>query len=321
MAEGGFQVGELAKFMFCDDPVEENITIESLNTNEALALTAETFAKAGKVVIAEAAFNYENLLIRADIVVKEGKNISLYEVKSKSFKGDEVDSTDSFLSFKGKPNESVSSNWIPYLYDLAFQKYVITKSCPGFSVKSHLVLANETAKATIDGLNQLFQIEKNGTRTKVKIKEGLKSEDLGAPVLVTINLDDLIDNIWHTYKTPVTYGKDLSFEDYIKLCSATYEEDVRIFAPVSSACKDCAYQVKPGKDEGKKDGLKECWKNRTGYSDDLLTKPFSFALWQGKTDNQIEGGFFLLENIPEESIVSKTKKKAIEEKTGLNREE
>ncbi len=321
LAEGGFQVGELAKYMFCDDPVGDDITVETLNTDEALLITAEKFGVPGKVVLAEAAFKYENLIIRADVIVKEGNRIDLYEVKAKSFDGDEVDNTDSFLSYKGKPTESIGSKWAPYLYDLAFQKYVITKAFPYSIVRAHLVLADKSAKASIDGLNQLFQIEKNEGRTRVKIKEGLTKADLGEPVLTVINLDDLVEKIWHDYKMPTTYGNELSFEDYVMLCSDTYENDTRIFAPISAACRDCTYQVKPGKDDDKKSGLKECWKNHTGYSDELLAKPLAFSLWQGRTNNQIQDGIFLLENIPEESIISKSTKKATDEKAGLTREE
>lgn len=36
LAEGGFQVGELAKYLFCDDPVGQNITVNTLDYDEAL---------------------------------------------------------------------------------------------------------------------------------------------------------------------------------------------------------------------------------------------------------------------------------------------
>ena len=54
LAEGGFQVGELAKYYFCNDPVAENISIDTLNYQEALRQTAEKINNGAKV-IAEAA--------------------------------------------------------------------------------------------------------------------------------------------------------------------------------------------------------------------------------------------------------------------------
>jgi hypothetical protein len=67
LAKGGFQVGELAKYYFSDNPVADDITINTLNHEEALAETQRRLAMPGKVVIAEAAFKFQNLFIRADI--------------------------------------------------------------------------------------------------------------------------------------------------------------------------------------------------------------------------------------------------------------
>ncbi len=72
LAEGGFQVGELAKYMFCEDPVAQQITVDTLNYDDDLQRTEAMLARPGRVVIAEAAFKHNNLFIRADIVVKEG---------------------------------------------------------------------------------------------------------------------------------------------------------------------------------------------------------------------------------------------------------
>src|SRR6478672_1772714 len=38
LAEGGFQVGELAKFLFCEDPITEKITIDEKGYDEAIAI-------------------------------------------------------------------------------------------------------------------------------------------------------------------------------------------------------------------------------------------------------------------------------------------
>jgi|SRR6266496_3914906 len=54
LADGGFQVGELAKFLFCNDPVAEKITIEERDYQTSLQKTNEKLASAN-AVIAEAA--------------------------------------------------------------------------------------------------------------------------------------------------------------------------------------------------------------------------------------------------------------------------
>src|SRR2546422_286109 len=72
LAEGGFQVGELAKFLFSDDPVGQDITIKTLDYDQALNETNERL-KNKSVTIAEAAFCYKSLFIRA--VINDGSCI------------------------------------------------------------------------------------------------------------------------------------------------------------------------------------------------------------------------------------------------------
>jgi len=105
------------------------------------------------VVIFEAAFQYKNLFIRADIIEKKGNTINLLEVKSKSFDDSDYKA---MLSKKGFLN----TKWTEYVYDVAFQKYVITKAYPVLDVHAYLILANKNAIATVDGLNQKFQLKK-----------------------------------------------------------------------------------------------------------------------------------------------------------------
>ena len=157
LASGGFQVEELARLHF-----PEGILIEDLqdcsayNYQEKVDQTYELL-KREKVVIFEAAFLYENLFIRVDIIEKDGNKIKLIEVKAKSFSS-------------SKPEEiKFSSEWQFYLFDVAFQKYVIEHAFPQFNVSPFLMLADKDKKTTVDGLNQLFRITKRANnRTGIK---------------------------------------------------------------------------------------------------------------------------------------------------------
>ena len=75
LAEGGFQVGALAKCYF-----PGGYDIESKDPDEALRMTNELMRKPD-VTLYEAAFLYGNLFIRTDILVKRGKQLELIEVK------------------------------------------------------------------------------------------------------------------------------------------------------------------------------------------------------------------------------------------------
>ena len=98
LAEGGFQVGELAKHYFAG-----GYDIESLDYYEALRITNELLMREN-VIIYEAAIKYENFFIRTDILIKKGRNIELIEVKAKS--------ADDFYNTNG-----IKPAWMPYLLD------------------------------------------------------------------------------------------------------------------------------------------------------------------------------------------------------------
>jgi len=112
LAEGGFQVGELAKCYF-----PGGHDIQTLDHEQALVETNDLL-QADEVTIYEAALAINNLFIRADILVKNGSLLSLYEIKAKSFNPE--DETP-FYTKKG----ALSAEWKLYLYDIAFQKRVI----------------------------------------------------------------------------------------------------------------------------------------------------------------------------------------------------
>jgi hypothetical protein len=113
LAEGGFQVGELAKAM---SPGGHDV--KSLGYDESLAETNQLLEQEN-VTIYEAAIRFENLFIRIDVLRKQGNVFDLVEVKAKSF--DDVD------EFVGKRSGKVSKPWTPYLIDVAFQEYVQKK--------------------------------------------------------------------------------------------------------------------------------------------------------------------------------------------------
>ena len=62
---------------------------------------------------------------------------------------------------------------IEYVYDVAFQKWVVVNALkelyPGFNVKAYLMMADKDQVASVDGMNQCFRIVKDkNNRTKVE---------------------------------------------------------------------------------------------------------------------------------------------------------
>ncbi|MBP7728381.1 MAG: DUF2779 domain-containing protein [Bacteroidia bacterium] len=291
LAEGGFQVGELAKYMFCEDPVAQQITVDTLNYDDALQRTEAMLARPGRVVIAEAAFKHNNLFIRADIVVKEGSLLKLYEVKAKSFEGEGESEFESegdekkeakFMSKKkGTDQEKVKPDWVPYLYDLAFQKYVITKAKPLLEVEAYLLMVNKNATASVEGLNQKFKITRDGAKTKVITPDGITPAELGSPILEAVPMDDIVEKIWNKYPVPTDYKVGMGFEDFVKLCEETYIANERVFTPLGKKCRDCQYSTKPEEAGFKKSGFMECWIENTKRTEEELSSPLVLEIWGG----------------------------------------
>jgi hypothetical protein len=82
LAEGGFQVGELARCYF-----PEGHDIKDLDYTSSLMQTNELL-KHENITIFEAAIQYNNLFIRVDILQKKDNLVRLIEVKAKSYSKD-----------------------------------------------------------------------------------------------------------------------------------------------------------------------------------------------------------------------------------------
>lgn len=304
LAKGGFQVGELAKCYF-----PGGINIEELDYETSLSKT-NALLQQENVIIYEAAFLYKTLFIRADVLVKKGKTIFLYEVKAKS-----ADSADEVMVKKdGLPK----SDWEPYLCDIAFQKHVVTNAMPGHTVKAFLMVADKSTTATVDGLNQKFLLglDSHG-KTKVDIVGDIGSVELGAPLLCAIPVDGFIDRI---YAEPVFHVEtSSSFKDLIALLAGHYERDERLQATLTANCKKCEFKASEIDEvSGLSSGFKECWTRVNKFTAADFLKPSVLDIWnyRGKDKFISEGRFFQSDIIPED-LLPKTAKKTTAVEPGM----
>jgi hypothetical protein len=290
LAEGGYQVGALAKCYYPD-----GIEIKERGYDISLQKTIELLTKEN-VVIFEAAFQYKNLFIRADIIEKKGNTINLLEVKSKSFDG--RNSSD-MLTKKGFLN----TKWTEYVYDVAFQKYVITKAYPDFDVRAYLMLADKNAVATVNGLNQKFQlISTDDDRTIVEIVSDVSKEGLGEEILIRVNIDGIIDKIFQGTDSP--NPSDKSFIEYIHFLADMYERDEKIVVPIHKDCKLCEYQTTREEDlQGKFSGFKECWSKQLGWDNEMFKLPLILDIWDFRSKQKlIDSGIYLMRDVKEDQI-------------------
>lgn len=290
LAEGGFQVGELARQYH-----PEGYSIDERGYKIPLKKTEELLKKE-KVIIFEPAIKYKNLFIRVDVLKKSGKTMDLIEVKAKSFAG--KDSMD-FLNKKG----FIRSGWRAYIYDVAFQKLVMQKAFPDHKIKAYLMLADKNKTATVDGLNQLFRIQKDADDyTSVIPAEALTYDDLGDEILVKVNIDDIIERIFSGEDFIEKPG--MSFEEWVFFLSDKYENDIKIPPQLSKKCKECEFKCsKEEKSTGLKNGFQECWKKKLNWADTDFEKPSMMDIWYfRRRDDMIEEGKYFMEDVTKDDL-------------------
>lgn len=292
LAEGGFQVEEYARLKY-PGGIMIHSDYENYDYQAYHDLTQE-YLKNEDVVLFEAAFLIDGLFVRTDILEKKGNKLFLREVKAKSW-GDD----DSFLGKKG----GINAPWKPYLWDLAFQTYVVQKCHPDFEVIPSMILADKTKKATISGINQLFRIQKGKDHRADIINLAESYESLGEELVREIEVSEIISGIMTgKYKNL----DDKTFLQCLELIRNNYLNDSFSHWPVDySACKKCEFKTAEN-DEGLKSGFENCFKTMHGWGGVELHKPNIFDIWDWRNDKLVAQEKFFKELITEEDVQVKT---------------
>ena len=262
LADGGFQVEELSRMLIPDGHLLTG------NDNEYDILWRQTrdLLTRDNVVIYEGAILYKRLFIRADIIEKKGNTINLIEVKAKSF---DPDDENEFLGKKG----GINSDWKSYLFDLAFQKFVFQKRYPNHEIKSYLMLADKSKKATVDKLNQLFRIKRSAThRTGIEvIATGIS--DIGESIMTQVDMSDIVEGIINDNED-YKYFDDHTFVEMVKMFRDAYEQDDYLNWPTNySACNKCEFKTIPGENDDLDSGYEYCFQKQHQWTAAHFEKP------------------------------------------------
>ena len=284
LAEGGFQVGELAK-IYCE--VDDGCDLGGIRGyDESVAKTKELL-KRDKVTIAEGAFRYGDLFIRADIIRKTGDQIDLIEVKAKSW-----NPADPFVKIpRGEDVECVVPGIRAYAYDVAFQKYVVVKALAEAGVhaqvNAYLMLADKSKVADVGGINQYFKICKDGNRKKVEYRPGAVSLKGHTEILTPFNMDDICEKIYHgQVGDAVEMFRGQTFEEFVaEKCKWYCENTEQHFVELTTTCYKCPFYASE-KTPGMLDGYDECWKHEADFTDEDLRRPLLEELWGGGNTRQ-----------------------------------
>jgi len=289
LAEGGFQVGELAKCYF-----PGGTDIETLDYEASLKQTNDLLNQEN-CIIYEAAIQFENFFIRVDILNKQGNEIQLIEVKAKSIHPEKND-------FMTKKTGIIIAAWRPYLYDVAFQTWVMTHAFPNWNVLPFLMLADKSKDASVDGLNQLFRIKRNSDH-RIKIittVETMTPDLLGDQILIQIPVKKFVDQIIEGQDADPKNKKVQQLEDFSKSVreyARYYEQNERYPITIGAKCKGCEFKnTSKTKECGTKSGYEECW-TEFNNGDFDASKPHIFDIWSYRgTEKLIDSGHIYMED-------------------------
>lgn len=290
LADGGHQVGALAKFRYHPDPYGAGITVETLVKEDAIRETQAKLQMPGRVVIAEAALAHETYFIRVDILVRDedGRRVDLIEVKSKSASNSDVQKR-----FPGP-------DWRPYIYDIAFQTVVTEKVFPGYTVVPKLLLVNKEAVCDVDSLHQSFRIVPDVATRAVRVDVAPGFDPAIAGGLSILREEDVTDVVNKLRTTPLTVSgvgapHNSALEPFMQWAASIQQQPDAFFGGLTKACKSCEFRA--DHDDTARSGVHECWQRaiaagmleKTGDPTDRRV-PLSIDIWGGAAGARSKAG-------------------------------
>ncbi|MCG2587788.1 DUF2779 domain-containing protein [Rhodohalobacter sulfatireducens] len=290
LADGGIQVGELAKLYYPGGTEIEYSRDKSISLDQTTELL-----KLDEIIIYEAAIRYGLTYALVDILVKKGDRIDLIEVKSKSW-----DEEKGFY----KRNGDIYPDWHKYLYDVAFQTWVMQKAYPDYNICPHLMLIDKGVPTSVEGLHQYFKIIENEEgRSEVRLTENRSDIQLGDPIMTTIDVSDEVALIFNDEaRKPESELEARGFDGWIDGLCELISRDEKYPVSIGAKCRNCEHRVNTDKLNGKKAGFNECWKEALNWSDKELAKPHVFDVWYANSKKYMDDEIYLMEEISPEYI-------------------
>ena len=295
LADGGFQVGELARRMYAaDDP--EAVEITTRDQAEQVRQTADLLTRES-VTIFEGTIRHENMLVRVDVLRKQGNILELIEVKSKSYNRNRQEH-----SFRGKQGR-IRSGWLPYLQDVAFQAWVCRQAYPGFEVRPLLLLVDPTQTCSIDGLGTAIRVDRDSERRPVvTVEPGFDVQGLQPPLLAAHEVAEYVEEI---LRSPVdTPAGMFEFGEYAERMAAVIVAGRRVDPPVGAQCKKCEFYCEPAlRTDEVRSGWAECMEARLPGRGDVSRNGTVFALYNHrKADNLLAQGKLHLAELDDDDV-------------------
>ena len=284
LADGGYQVGELAKARY-----PNGIEIEGFDHRKVAQQTQE-FLKQDKVLLFEPAILFGSYFVRIDVLVKSGNHFELIEVKAKSYNSISPD----IESKRG----GISSGMLSYIQDVAFQKWVLQQAYPDADITTFLMMPDKAHTTEVDGVNQIFKI--NG-RSDIEVHNpnGVDLQQLAEHLLNKVSVDQYVDQV---LSNPISFPGGIDFIQNIapKFADA-YQNDHRMAAVIGSQCGGCQFKSKL--DDPLKSGFHECWQQALSWKADDFNGGTVLDIWNFRKKQQlIDQGIYKISQVQRDDL-------------------
>ena len=284
LAEGGYQVGELAKQRY-----PTGIEIEGYDHAKVVQQTMQLLQQ-HQVVLFEPAILVGNFFIRIDILVKNGNHFELIEVKAKSYDSRAPD----IESKRG----GISSGMLPYLQDVAFQKWVLQQAFPLADIATFLMMPDKAQALEVDGINQIFKI--NG-RSDIEVNnpKQLNLQTLAETLLTKVSVDQYVAEI---LASPLKYAGGEGFiADIANQFADAYQADKKVPAVIGTQCGGC--QFKTSLDDTLKSGFHECWQQALGWKPQDFEAGTVLDIWNFRKKQQLmDQGIYKIAQVQQHDV-------------------
>jgi hypothetical protein len=169
---------------------------------------------------------------------------------------------------------AITPKILPYLQDVAFQKWVLKQAFPKSKIRTFLMMPNKNRASPVDCVNQMFKYSRAKGITS-RIPEGVDIKGLAELLLEKVSTDEFTDEILSKdIKFPG--GKKPLFEVANEWAIA-YSEDKKIPPIVHKNCGKC--QFKTVIDDELKSGFHECWKEANNWTEEDFEDGTVLDLW------------------------------------------
>lgn len=245
LAEGGYMVEQLARLLF---PGGVELEYDPRRSRDAWETTLAAISS-GDGIWFEATLLAGRQLARVDILKRRGNRFDLYEVKSKSFDGDDLDEGPGGpFRQKRKPN-GILTKWRPYLEDITYQVHVLRRLFPEAEVHAYLIVVDKSSTASVEAMPRLFTIRRGRNPGEPDLDVRFTGDpavidpgELLGVIAVDAEVDELFDEVRAFADAQESRYTDAAI--------------VHQPAPLGLHCAKCEYRV--ATDESM-NGFRECW--------------------------------------------------------------